>query len=172
MHKASRGAVGLLVLSLLVSGCYGPFNLTKRLYRWNGQIGTKWEREFMFIVLAWAPVYSIAVLADAVVFNSMEFWTGNNPVDPPRAEQSPVQTKRLVRGDDEAVLTYQPLSSAQTLQIEQFRSGEPAGSLWIERQAEVSVGRDAQGQVLFTARTQPDGRVLVTDRNGKEVAAY
>ncbi len=73
MHRVWRMNVGLLAMVLFVSGCYGPFNLTRRLYQWNGQVGAKWEREFVFILLAWAPVYSLAVFGDAVVFNSIEF---------------------------------------------------------------------------------------------------
>lgn len=34
----------------------------------------------MFIGLTIIPVYDICLLADAIVFNSIEFWTGNNPV--------------------------------------------------------------------------------------------
>ena len=83
MKSSRRIGAGMLAAALLVSGCYGPFNLTRRLYRWNGQVGTKWENEFVFLLLGLAPVYSLAVAGDAVVFNSMEFWTGNNPVDPP-----------------------------------------------------------------------------------------
>lgn len=83
MRRAHRIETWVLAAVLLVSGCYGPFNLTRRLYQWNGQVGTKWEREFMFMLLAWAPVYGLTLVGDAVVFNSMEFWTGKNPVEPP-----------------------------------------------------------------------------------------
>lgn len=84
MRAGSRIIIGWLAVGLFVSGCYGPFNLTRRLYTWNSESGkTKWEKEFLFLLLAWAPVYSLTVLGDALVFNAMEFWTGKNPVDPP-----------------------------------------------------------------------------------------
>jgi hypothetical protein len=31
------------------------------------------------------PVYELALLCDGVVFNSIEFWGGKNPIDPPAA---------------------------------------------------------------------------------------
>ena len=83
MWRTRRVTLGMLALALFLSGCYGPFNLTRRLYQWNGQVQGKWEKEFMFLLLAWAPVYGLTVAGDAIVFNSMEFWTGKNPVDSP-----------------------------------------------------------------------------------------
>ena len=173
MHRPHRMAVGVLAGALLVSGCYGPFNLTRRLYQWNGQVSGKWEKEFVFILLAWVPVYSLTVLGDAVVFNSMEFWTGNNPVDAPgmmKSKHSAVpQTKRLVRGDAEAVLTYTPLSEGGRLLIEQFQQGQSTGRLQLEQRDGRSVATDADGHVLFTAETLGDGRVLVQDEEGRQL---
>ncbi len=84
MRRAHRIETWVLAAVLLVSGCYGPFNLTRRLYRWNGQVSQgKWEKEFVFILLAYVPVYGLTIAGDALVFNSMEFWTGKNPVEPP-----------------------------------------------------------------------------------------
>lgn len=170
MSRALRMGIAVLAVGMVTSGCFGPFNLTRRLYRWNEQVQGKWEREFMFILLAWVPVYSLAVLGDAVVFNSMEFWTGNNPVDAPTAQDAQPATKRLVRGDAEAVLTYTPsVSDAPELLVEQFRDGRTAGSLRLSRRDGVTVGSDDTGRTLFIARTRADGGVDVQDADGKPV---
>lgn len=172
MHRPHRMAVVLCAGALMVSGCYGPFNLTRRLYQWNGQVGGKWEREFLFILLAWAPVYGLTVLGDAVVFNSMEFWTGNNPVDAPGKTRSErPRATRIARGMEEAILTYTPGNGAQLL-IEQFRHGQPAGSLRVQQRDGMTLGADANGHVLFTAQTLPDGSVLIHDQDGQVVATY
>ena len=172
MRRTHRAGLGLLALALFASGCYGPFNLTRRLYQWNGQVGTtKWEREFMFILLAWAPVYGLTVLGDAVVFNSMEFWSGKNPVEPPKQSALP-QTKRIARGPDEALLTYAHTPSGAQLQVEQFRQGRPAGSLRLQRRAGVTVGLDERGRILLTAQSRPDGGIVVSDARGQQVASY
>ena len=171
MSRALRTGIVLVALGLLTSGCFGPFNLTRRLYRWNEQVQGKWEQEFMFILLAWVPVYGLAVLGDAVVFNSMEFWTGKNPVDPPMsAGINRPATKRIVRGEAEAVLTYTPsVSDAPELLVEQFRDGRSAGHLRLERRDGVTVGSDDTGRTLFIARTRADGGVDVQDADGKPV---
>ncbi len=168
MHRVTACA---LALGLLASGCYGPFNLTRRLYKWNGQVGTKWENEFVFIILAWVPVYSIAVLGDGIVFNSMEFWTGKNPVDAPGRSELP-QTKHIARGHNAAVLTYQPIAQGATLTVQQFADGRPAGSLRIEPRDGMTVGTDAEGKTVLTAQALSDGSVVVNNAQGKQVAAY
>ena len=177
MRHRSRAVVCGLALAIAASGCYGPFNLTRRLYQWNGQVGTKWEKEFVFILLAWVPVYGLTVLGDAVVFNSMEFWTGKNPVDPPsnsnksRRGALPHQ-KRIARGDASALLTYQPLSGNHELVVQQFLRGEPVGSLRLQRRDGLTVATDAEGRTLFTAQSTPEGGIIVRDSRGAQLAAY
>ena len=162
-----------MAMQLLLAGCYGPFNLTRRLYRWNGQIAGKWEKEFMFLILAYVPVYGITVLADGIVFNSMEFWTGRNPVDPPGVAQRALpQTKRIVRGDSEAVLTYTPSAEGAQLAIQQFQHGHATGSLLVRQQDGSAVGTDANGNVLMTARMSPEGGVFINDGHGRQLASY
>ena len=176
MHRTYRVSVGLVAMLLVASGCYGPFNLTRRLYNWNSQAGTtKWEREFIFIILAWVPVYGLTILGDAVVFNSMEFWTGNNPVDPPAYRKGALavpQTKRLARGDQEVLLTYTSTPAGARLLIEQFRHGQGVGSLRVERRDGRTAGFDDEGRLLFTATSLAEGGIVVHDASGQQVASY
>ncbi len=165
-----RWTTALVALALAGGGCIGPFNLTRRLYRWNVQVGDKWEQEFVFILLAWAPVYGLVVAADALVFNSMEFWTGRNPVDPPQA--SIPRQRRLVRGDTEAVVTYAVGPDGPRLVIAQFERGESAGGVTVTRQDGYSVGVDEEGKVLFTARAFENGGIVVWDGSGAPIASY
>jgi len=85
MRKSFKVAAlaGLLVLGSLSSGCYGPFNLTRNLHHWNGTVtANKWGQEGLFLVLSIIPVYGICVLGDSLIFNSIEFWGGENPIKP------------------------------------------------------------------------------------------
>ncbi|MHC5211377.1 MAG: DUF3332 family protein [Planctomycetota bacterium] len=77
--------VVVLCLGVLMSGCYGPFNLTKRVHAWNGDFDGDWAQEGMFLVCSILPIYGFAMLGDALIFNSIEFWGGDNPIDPPMA---------------------------------------------------------------------------------------
>lgn len=71
-----------LAIFLMVSmfGCYGNFVLTQKLYKWNGTLGNKYINNFAFWILSWAQVYSAAVTIDYVLLNTVEFWTGSNPL--------------------------------------------------------------------------------------------
>jgi hypothetical protein len=83
LSRFRRAAVLTLTAGALVgtSGCFGSFNLTRKLYGWNkGVSNDKFVRELVFLGLNVVPVYDIAGFIDVVVTNSIEFWTGTNPV--------------------------------------------------------------------------------------------
>lgn len=82
--KKFKTMVLLLVLTAFLSvsmfSCYGNFSLTRKLYEWNGSLGNKYVNNFVFWILLFLPVYEIAALADFWVLNTIEFWTGSNPM--------------------------------------------------------------------------------------------
>ena len=173
MSKASRVGTLLMASVLLSSGCYGPFYLTRKVWEWNGQVGGKWANEVVYIVMAHIiPVYGIAGLADAVIFNSIEFWGGANPMAPTAKDGSSVQTKQIARGDDEARVSKISGPEGEQLLIEQFHKGEPSGTLRVAQINGVTTGTDAEGNVLFTAKTLEDGSVVVNDAKGIQVASH
>lgn len=62
------------------SSCIGSFSLTNKLLSWNRQIDNKFVNELVFFAFWILPVYEVSALADILVINSIEFWSGNNPV--------------------------------------------------------------------------------------------
>jgi hypothetical protein len=70
-----------LIASILLTGCTGPFVLTKNLHKWQTSFEDKWVDEVAFLGCVILPVYGLATLADGLIFNSVEFWTGENPMD-------------------------------------------------------------------------------------------
>ena len=80
-------AAATLVPASLVSGCYGSFAATKKVYQWNGTVGDKWVNSIVMIGLNIIPVYGIAGGADILVLNTVEFWTGKNPLAMQPGEQ-------------------------------------------------------------------------------------
>lgn len=69
-----------LALTLTGTSCIGTFSLTNKLLSWNRQVGNKVVNELVFFAFWVLPVYEISVLADSLILNSIEFWSGNNPV--------------------------------------------------------------------------------------------
>ena len=83
MCKHLRALAAVLCLSMSVTtatGCYGSFAMTRSLHQWNGQASNNdFVNWLLFAGLVIVPVYGISLVVDGFVFNSIEFWTGNNP---------------------------------------------------------------------------------------------
>ena len=74
-------ACTITVSTLSVTGCYGKFAAFNGLREWNGKFTkNKFVNWLVFLVLNIIPVYGILFFADILVINSIEFWTGSNPV--------------------------------------------------------------------------------------------
>lgn len=80
--KRNKFALAAIVLggSMLFSSCVGSFGLFNRLSSWNNSVGNKFVNELVFLAFNIVPVYPVAYLADALVINSIEFWSGSNPM--------------------------------------------------------------------------------------------
>ena len=93
--------VAAFVLCCFVStsiSCYGPFRLTQKLHAWNGTLGDKWINELVFFALVVIPAYGLCTLGDAIIFNSIQFWTGSNPIADGGIEPQLPRTQRLADG--------------------------------------------------------------------------
>lgn len=69
----------LLGSSILFSSCIGSFALSNKFLAWNKTVDSKFVNEVLFVVLT--PAYAITMMADVLVLNSIEFWSGENPVE-------------------------------------------------------------------------------------------
>lgn len=81
--------------SLMCTSCIGSFSTFHKLRDWNSSIGKKFVNELVFLAFWIVPVYEVAVLADILVFNSVEFWSGNNPV---------AKGKKIIKGENDRYL--------------------------------------------------------------------
>ena len=76
----------------------GSFSLTNSLYDWNKtSVSGKWGQELVFAAFVIIPVYEFAILADGIVINSIEFWTGSNPIAMKAGEK---ESKIVQNGND------------------------------------------------------------------------
>ena len=81
-HEKSKTFLVCAMLSgsVLFSSCIGSFGLWNSLKDWNQGVSNKFVNELIFLAFHIVPVYEIAYLADALVLNSIEFWSGSNPM--------------------------------------------------------------------------------------------
>ncbi|MBQ5706125.1 MAG: DUF3332 family protein [Bacteroidaceae bacterium] len=80
MKKNFKLVAVLLSMSLMLSSCIGSFNLTNKVKDWNEGLGNKFVNELVFIGMHIIPVYPLTLLADGIVLNTIEFWTGNSAI--------------------------------------------------------------------------------------------
>lgn len=85
------GVILTLAGGLLFTSCIGNFALTNKLLSWNKQIGNKFVNELVFFCFWILPVYEVTAMADVLVLNSIEFWSGTNPI---------AQGKSVIDGKD------------------------------------------------------------------------
>ena len=113
-------AMVLLSVMTMSTACYGPFNLTKNVYRWNsnvkgsGQVNDKWMKEIVFFGMLIIPAYMFSALLDTFIFNAMHFWTGESPIkesdlgsDGTKAATLGDTTIRWTPSEDGATVTYE-----------------------------------------------------------------
>lgn len=122
MKKIKSALLALVFLFVVMSqqGCIGSFQLTNNLYHWNkNEVGGKWGSELVFLAFIVIPVYSVTLLADGIVLNSIEFWTGDNPLAMKNGEK---ETQIVQKGDD----TYKLTAEKNKVHVEKL-SGENSG---------------------------------------------
>ena len=88
----------LLSGNILFSSCIGSFKLFNNLKEWNQGVSDKFVNELIFLAFHIVPIYPIAYLADVLVLNSIEFWSGRNPV-------SSIGDQKEIKGEDGANYT-------------------------------------------------------------------
>lgn len=71
-------------LLLGATSCLGPNNAFNSLNNWNAKVTDQdWANELIFLGLNIIPVYGVALLADHLVLNTIDYWSGENPMDTP-----------------------------------------------------------------------------------------
>ena len=68
-----------MAAALLTTSCVGSFSLFNRVAKWNMRAtNSKFLNEIIFLLIS--PAYVVCTTVDALVLNTIEFWTGNNPL--------------------------------------------------------------------------------------------
>lgn len=70
----------LLAGTITVQSCIGSFNLTRNLYSWNNEVGDRFVNALVFFAFVAIPVYGVTLFLDGIILNTIEFWSGSNPV--------------------------------------------------------------------------------------------
>lgn len=79
MKKKISALALTVLLSSQLSGCMGQMGLSAMVTKGNlSAVDNRYGRAGLFVLMS--PIYGIAATADLFIINSVEFWTGTNPV--------------------------------------------------------------------------------------------
>ena len=150
MKKTTKMIAVLMVgcIVLVSAGCTGPFRLTKRVHEWQTSFDNRWVDELAFLGCVILPVYGLATLGDALIFNTIEFWGGENPIEETRLENGD-RTVEMALQDDGSVRIE---GGEQTLILDRCETGVMA--------------RDTDGNVVYRSVMDENNVVSVYDADG------
>src|SRR5262245_51925358 len=80
--RSFRRVIGVTILCLVSSNaCFGSFTTLRRVYSWNQTVDDdKWAKWGVFTAAIIVPVYPSATIFDLMFVNSVEFWSGKDPM--------------------------------------------------------------------------------------------
>ena len=154
IRRLALPAAAIALLAGGPSGCIGRMAVTKNVLDFNLAVTpNRYARELVFLVLYVVPVYPIASLVDLVLVNSIEFWTGTNPVSGERRLARAGDT-RSATGPDGSRATSTLLPDG-TIALDLVEADGTARRVYLAREADGVVARDAAGRAQ--ARLRADG---------------
>ena len=133
--------------SLLFSSCVGSFGLFNRLTTWNQSLGNKFVNELVFLAFNIVPVYGVAYLADALVINSIEFWSGSNPMANVEGETASMD---LIY--DKEANTWNVVANGESAELVKMNNDGTA-DLFLPNGEKMNVTLDAQGMMAARQAT-------------------
>lgn len=79
MKKFALKAVAAAIITVSLTGCIGQMATSGMVMKFNlSVVDNRYARAGLYILMS--PVYGIAASADLFIFNTIEFWTGTNPI--------------------------------------------------------------------------------------------
>lgn len=145
--------IALSAVLALGAGCFGQFALTRKMYTFNQQLSSN---KVVVTLAMWGmliiPVYELVSLGDLIIFNVIEFWTGENPIAPVKLPQVEIEVDttgavHIQRGERQFVLVP---------------AAAPVGAFTVRE----------GGVTLGTAMPLADGGMEVRDHRGHVLHTY
>ena len=144
MKKAFTSAA----CAMMLTGCLGQNALFDTVQDWNATAtNNKFVNQGISFIFWWVPVYGLSLLGDIIIFNSIEFWTGTNPISNEGAKVAGT-TETITDGlGNQAELTYNADGSISVLATS---NGAEERYTLIKEDGKVIKIQDDQREVLGT----------------------
>lgn len=139
--------------TVTLSSCIGSFGLFNKLLSWNQGISNKFVNELVFILIS--PAYAVCGVVDLFVLNTVEFWSGRNPV-------AKVGNVENVWGQDGKMYAVKTLKDGYEIK-------KPDGEIvmFVHNEKDNSWAMLVDGKTTELFRFNEDGTVNATLSNGE-----
>ncbi|UKK48498.1 DUF3332 domain-containing protein [Prevotella sp. E9-3] len=148
-------AAVLLAASFIYSSCIGSYALFNKYEKWQTHMtSNKYVNGIVGLLIEWL-VAPICLFVDSLVLNTIEFWSGNNPL---------ADNTQTVMGQDGRY--YVVKTSRQGYEIK-----APTGEVtyFLHDEATDSWSMKQNGVVKEIFRFNPDGTIQATMKNGEKI---
>ena len=155
-RKSMKVAVLLLSGCLVFSSCIGSFSLFNSYAKWQR---TMTDNKFVNAIVGFVlmPICgSVSLLVDSLVLNTIEFWTGDNPV----AEN--IGKTQNVMGSDGVLYAVKTLRNGYEIKSP---TGEVVYFLYDKKNDSWSVSQNGVTKEIF--RFNEDGKSIKVNVNGE-----
>jgi hypothetical protein len=149
-----KRAIAAVALCLMSAGCMGTQGLGGQVKKFNlTVVENRWGREGVFLALNVLWVYRICTVLDLFIFNSIEFWSGSNPINgkKPLVDVPPSEVQKMGFNEINKAQVERLSESEAKLYLD-FESGDRM-SLDVVRDGE-SYAVSYLGRVLFEGKLQ------------------
>lgn len=127
--------------TLFMSGCYGSYPLFKKMNALVGNIDGRWGSTAVNIICWVIPVYPVILLVDLFVLNTVEFWTGSDPLAMEEGDRETQMVEYL--GDIYEITATK--NRFDVLCISGSRKGQSASLVW---DPETRIWRGENGSIV------------------------
>ena len=135
--------ISLAIVVSMSTACIGNFALSGNVRKFNLEYNEgRWQRELLFFGMYIIPVYPISGVIDLLIINSIEFWTGENPVSK-KPSVSPIAAENFTTEDGTQVTMTHQLDD--TIKVELVTPAGETRTLELVRTDRGLVIKDEQG---------------------------
>lgn len=152
-----RVVVALLIGSCLFSSCIGSFSLFNKYAAWQKDMTDNKYINAIVGFFLMPIVGSITLFVDSVVLNTIEFWTGENPV------AQNVGKTQMIKGDDGLLYAVKTLRKGYEIKAP---NGQVTLLTYNKRDDSWSISQNGVTKEIF--RFNEDGKSIKVVMNGED----